>query len=155
MNDAFMRFFLTSALLVLVLTGCATQQYNFEEPAVSSTASSQVDATPPSVVDRTILDAVLSDGPGRFLQRMPVTPQRQGNAFIGFRILALYGQPPDAEPTVNGVHVGDVVTAVNGISIRRPDDLMRVWNGLRNARQIVVDVKRRSKPLRVIYPIVR
>jgi|GEM_PF-4834169 type II secretory pathway component PulC len=150
-----MRFFFTSALLVVGLTGCATQQYTTEEPTISSTSSAQVEATPPSVVDRTILDAVLSDGPGRFLQRMPVTPQRQGNAFIGFRILALYGQSPDAEPAANGVHVGDVVTAVNGVSIRRPDDLMRVWKGLRNARQIVVDVKRRSKLLRLIYPIVR
>lgn len=150
-----MRFFLPSVLLVLGLTGCATQQYTIEEPDNSSTPSAQHDAAQPSVVDRTILDAVLSDGPGRFLQRMPVAPQRKNNAFIGFRILALYGQPSDAEPTANGVHVGDVVTAVNGISIRRPDDLMRVWKGLRNARQIVVDVQRHSKPLRLIYPIIQ
>ena len=150
-----MRLFFTSILLVLGLSGCATSEYTMEEPTLNSTSATTGDEAIPRVVDRMILDAVLADGPGRFLQRMPVAPQRQGNAFVGFRILALYGQPANAEPAAGGVHVGDVVTAVNGIAIRRPDDLMRVWKGLQSASRIVVDVQRQSAPLRIIYPIVQ
>jgi len=109
-------------------------------------------ATPrPLVVQRRVLNEVLSRGPGRFLQKMPVQPARIKGSFVGFQVLSLYGGHA-AHP--QGVHIGDVVTAVNGVNIRRPDHLMSVWSNLKKARSIRVDIIRKHRPLRITYRII-
>ena len=153
-NDSSMRRLIAFVFVIGVLGSCATTQ-NADllplEPAVSTTAD---DGSEPLVFDRLILDAVLSDGPGRFLQRMPVQPAHSKEGFLGYRVLALYGQDAQSQPHPDGVYVGDVVTAVNGVSIRRPGDLMKIWNSLPEAKHVVVDVQREAKHIRITIPIV-
>ena len=153
-NDSSMRRLIAFVLSIGILGSCATTQngdFLPLEPADSTIAS---DSAEPLVVDRLILDAVLSDGPGRFLQRMPVQPAHSKNGFVGYRVMALYGQDAVSEPHPNGVYVGDVVTAVNGVPIRRPGDLMKIWNSLPDAKHVIVDVQRAAKPVRITIPIV-
>jgi len=149
-----MRRLLATLILIGCFGGCATTP-NADllpnEPALTPLGDNDVE---PLVVDRLILDAVLSDGPGRFLQRMPVQPAHGSKGFVGYRILALYGQDADTQAHPDGVQVGDVVTAVNGVSIRRPGDLMTIWNHLPQAKRVVVDVQRNARAVRISIPIV-
>ncbi len=149
-----MSRFIIVLILIGCFGGCATTHGSDilpNEPALIPSEDSTVE---PLVVDRLILDAVLSDGPGRFLQRMPVQPTHSSKGFVGYRILALYGQDAETQAHPDGVHVGDVVTAVNGVSIRRPGDLMTIWNNLPEAKRVVVDVQRNSRAVRINIPIV-
>jgi type II secretory pathway component PulC len=135
--------------LVATSVGCAT--------APREAAPLNIKRVPPKrhaqplIIKKRFLYDVLNRGPGRFFERMPVTPHRMQGRFVGFQIMQLYGR---AAPNPDGIHVGDVVTAVNGISIRKPDHFMRVWDGLKKARTISIDLIRNSRPRRVTYRIV-
>ena len=53
-----------------------------------------------------------------------------------------------------GIHVGDVVTSVNGKSVSTPDQFIKVWNALNNAQVLRVELVRNEEALRIEYPIV-
>lgn len=104
----------------------------------------------PPTLRRADLDDVLRKGPGRFFERMPVVPYKLKNRFVGFQIVDLYGHAP---PHPSGIHVGDVVTAVNGMDISRPTLFMRVWKRMYGAKRLDVDIVRRQERMRVTYRI--
>ena len=141
------------ALIVItclgLLGGCST--------APREAAPIQIERPPPMApieppaIRRAALQDVLQKGAGRFFARMPVAPHRVGNRLIGHRVLTLYAE---AEAHPAGVHVGDVVTAVNGLPIARPEQFMRVWSQLARAESIAVDVLRDQQPVRIVYDIV-
>lgn len=106
---------------------------------------------PPPTIRRAALDDVISKGAGRFFARMPVEPYRMGQRLVGFRIVQLYAR---STPHPEGVHVGDVVTAVNGQPISRPEQFMKVWNAVREKTTIEVDVLRQQQPVRITYRII-
>lgn len=142
-----MRFLLIGMLVATL--GCATAP---QEAAPLNIVRTPPKAPPrPLVIERRTLNAVLAQGPGRFLQSIRVQPARIKGSFIGFQILRLYGgQAPHPE----GVHVGDIVTAVNGTSIRHPDDLMNVWSKLKKTNSVRIDIIRKRRPLRITYRII-
>jgi type II secretory pathway component PulC len=135
----------------VLLTSCATTQGEAEPIHIKKPKRI---ATQTLRISRGELNRVLSDGPGRFLQRMPVMPHRIKGRFAGFRVLAVYGKSQRPTSRTRGIRVGDVVTAVNGVRIVRPADLMRVWSGLKTARYLKVDIIRRNRHRSIVYPIV-
>ena len=140
--------FVSVVVVALFVTGCG--RVREAEPLKIERVPQAVDRAPPTI-RRAALEDVLGKGPGRFFERMPVVPYKQQGRFVGFQIVQLYAQAP---PHPEGVHVGDVVTAINGLPIARPNQFMKVWKEMHGQRVIEVDVLRRSAPVRVVYRVV-
>jgi S1-C subfamily serine protease len=97
---------------------------------------------------RSALVAVLDAGPGAFLATVRVTAARQQGRFVGWEIDSLW---PGADV---GLAPGDIVTAVNGRSIERPEALPELWQSLRGATEIVVDYRRGLEARTARFPVV-
>lgn len=144
--------------VVAALAGCASAP---AEPELEPTPLDELVRRTPAPQDtedagaptirRAALDVVLERSPGWFLRRMPVEPARIKRRFVGYRILALFR---NARATPGGLRVGDIVLAVNGVGIKKPSHLMRVWKGLKRADRLDVDVLRGGQRVRVSYAIV-
>lgn len=133
-----------------MLTACGTTSPREAEPLQIEREAPKA-RTAPLVIQRSALMDVIAKGPGRFFERMPVTPHLVGRRFLGYRVLELYGR---AGPHPDGVHVGDVVTQVNAMPVSRPDEFMKVWKSAPERDSLVVDVLRGDRRLEITYRIV-
>ena len=106
---------------------------------------------PPGAVWRHDVRAIVEAGLGRFLQRVDVEPSLAGNSFVGFRIVALrpaqWWQGVDLKP-------GDVVVAVNGMSIERDIEAYEAFKSLVSAEAIRVSYLREGQRRELVYRIV-
>jgi type II secretory pathway component PulC len=48
---------------------------------------------------------------------------------------------------------GDTVSRVNGRSVERPEEFKLVWDSLKGARELVLDIVREGHPSRLHYAI--
>ncbi|HJL18475.1 MAG TPA: hypothetical protein RMH99_22615 [Sandaracinaceae bacterium LLY-WYZ-13_1] len=129
------------AAILLVACGASSS------PRATATARSEPDpateapAGPPAregTIARAALDEVLARGLGRFLQRVETEPHLAGGSFVGFRLTALRSdvfEGVDLQP-------GDTLVSVNGMPIERPEQAMRVWDGLQVASELTVEYLR-------------
>jgi hypothetical protein len=102
-------------------------------------------------IERAHLLAVLDAGPGAFLRQVEVTAHLDGERFVGWELLQLidHGGPladVDLAP-------GDVLLAVNGTQIARPDQLQTVWDGLRNANELTAELWRGKTKLELKFAV--
>ena len=105
----------------------------------------------PGVLRRTSVVRAVDGGLGRWLSQVRVTAVRQSGRFGGWQILRLY---PD-DPCYQGVDLrpGDVVTRVNGNQLERPEQANVVFQGLRAARALDIELLRDGQPRRVSLAI--
>ena len=95
----------------------------------------------------------MADGLGVFLQRVDVDeqPVMTGGRFHGFRIAGLrdagFWSGVDLKP-------GDVVTAVNGMPIERPEQAQTALESLEAAKELRVAFERDGQPHELVYAIV-
>jgi S1-C subfamily serine protease len=129
------------------------------KPEVTNTAPVEAPRTeaPPGkgvrqgTIERAKLVAILDGGPGAFLRQLEVTPHMDGNRFVGWQLVQLIDR---AGPLV-GVDVvpGDVLLAVNGKPLSRPDQLQDVWDSLRTANAISAELWRGNAKLELSFTI--
>jgi hypothetical protein len=102
-------------------------------------------------IERAKLLAVLDGGPGAFLRQLEVTPRMDGNRFIGWQLVQLL----DRQGPLVDVDVvpGDVLLAVNGRTISRPDQLQSVWDSLRTANELRAQLWRGDNKLELAFAI--
>jgi type II secretion system protein C len=97
--------------------------------------------------------ALVAQGLGAFLQRVEFDdrPVFVGGRFHGFRVAVLR----DAV-FFRGVdlQVGDVVTAVNGLAIERPEQAAAAFESLPAATELRIAYEREGQPRELVYPIV-
>lgn len=101
-------------------------------------------------IERAELDAVLEQGLGRFLQYVSTEPHLEDGRFVGFRFRELRGAffaGIDLAP-------GDTLLSVNGAPIERPEQALRVWNELRVASELTLDVLHEGQQRRLRFEIV-
>ena len=131
--------------VVLCALGCGGDAVSQPEPKVAATeptsATGEALPVPAGSLRRSDVRQALSSGLGMFLQRVTVDvdhPVFRGSQFVGFRILALNG------PGWTGIDLkpGDVVTAVNGFSVERPEQAQQAFLSLAVASEIRVDYER-------------
>src|SRR5262245_42932097 len=129
--------------------GAAESRPTAPQPVQVEPAKTPSPAPRTNVLSRADLDAVLDAGVGAFLAKVELEPQMDAGHFVGFRIVSF------ADPRFEGanIHAGDVVLSVNGLRIEHPEDLARVWQELRVASELAVDVLRAGHPERVSYSI--
>ena len=95
---------------------------------------------------------VLDGGLGRFLQGVVTEPELADGRFVGFRLVSLY--PDDERMRAVDLVPGDVITSVNGQSIERPEQALRVWSSLRVASELLVDYRREGEERQLRFAIV-
>lgn len=102
-------------------------------------------------VERGALLAVLAQGPGAFLQRIEVEAHFESGSFAGWRLLDLGASRDRVEAL--GIRRGDVITAINGYGLERPEYLHAVFVELRDAPAIVVEGERAGEPFEIRIPV--
>lgn len=94
----------------------------------------------------------LDAGIGRFLQKIQVEPSLRQGRFAGWRVLRV--QPPPQPLGLRGLEADDVVRAVNGRTLERPEDLHALWSRLRTAEELAIELERDGRLLVLVYRVV-
>jgi S1-C subfamily serine protease len=146
------------ALFVLLVAACAPKVQTTptsldEDLAYAQVAPTTVPAAAPErpvappgkglrsgTIERARLVAVLDAGPPMFLRQLEVTAKMSGERFVGWELVQLVDR---SGPLVDvDVVPGDVLLAINGQPISRPDQLQRVWDSLRTANTVTAQMWR-------------
>jgi len=104
-----------------------------------------------ATISRPALTAALDAGPGAFLHGFEVAPVMDGQRFAGWRLVQLM----DGEHRFDGLDLapGDVLLAVNGQPVSKPDQLAALFDSLRAANTIVVDLARDKASFQLRFTI--
>ncbi len=103
-------------------------------------------------IERAKLIAVLDSGPGMFLRQLEVAPHKDNQQrFVGWQLVQLL----DRTGPLYDVDVvpGDVLLAVNGKPLSRPDQLQTVWDSLRTANELRAKLWRGDTALELAFII--
>jgi type II secretory pathway component PulC len=92
-------------------------------------------------VNRAGLVTIVDQGLGRFLGRLRLSPVVEQGRFVGFGVTGIDPSWGDV-----GLRPGDVIMRVNGQPIERPEQALAVFEGLRLASEIAVDLTRDGVP---------
>jgi hypothetical protein len=103
-------------------------------------------------IPRWRLHAELNRGIGRFLQNVRVHAVLSHGHFLGWKLLALFPARPEVKP--RGLQNGDVILRVNGSPIERPEAFKAIWDALRSADEVTVEIDRAGQPSKVHYKII-
>ncbi|MDI7268817.1 MAG: hypothetical protein QME96_12570 [Myxococcota bacterium] len=146
-----------TSIAVVVLGACGSGLPPAAEPprtAAPVEAPSPVAEAPvcpgsvPASVSRSELRAFLDRGIPAFLDGVQVEPvaDRAGARFAGHRVVAI-SRELRCGPL--GIREGDIVVAVNGIGVERPEDAQRIWTALSRADSVVVSLIRGGREVDV------
>lgn len=102
-------------------------------------------------IDRGRLVAMLDGGPATFLRQIEVSARLQGDHFVGWQLV----QVLDHEGALANVDVapGDVLVAINGKPVAKPDQLHTLWESLRTANQIVAELTRGDAKVELVFDV--
>jgi hypothetical protein len=146
------------ALLCLLLAACGPKvstdpsPYEQDDPAAGAPIEEKeptwdelpvAEAGPGAregTIERAKVDAVLDAGPGAMLRHFEVAAEHDGERFLGWRLVAV----DPKHRGFDGIDLlpGDILVALNGRAVARPDELQAVWDSLRTASEIVADLRR-------------
>ena len=147
----FSRVITSASIAVMCLIGCSNAPREAAPLDIERAAKRDILPASPPTIRRVAYENVLSQSPGHFFQRMPVSPVLIGKKFIGYSVLALYA---GAKSHAEGVLVGDIVARVNGLSINTPDAFHKAWLAARGRRILEVEVLRDNEVRKVTYRII-
>jgi S1-C subfamily serine protease len=102
-------------------------------------------------ITRAHLLAVLDAGPATFLRQLEVAPHMSGDRFVGWQLVQLL----DHTGPLHDVDLlpGDVLLAVNGKPLSRPEQLQVLWDSLRTANAVTAQLWRGSQQLELRFSI--
>jgi type II secretory pathway component PulC len=102
-------------------------------------------------IERAKLLAVLDQGPVSVLRQVELSARKDGDRFVGWQLV----QVLDHQGMLMDVDVvpGDVLLAINGKPISRPDQLQAVWDSLRTANQLTAELWRGNGKLKLEFAI--
>jgi hypothetical protein len=127
------------------------------EPTEQAPAEPQRPEAPPGkglrtgTIERAKLVAVLDGGPGQFLRQLEVTPRMDGERFVGWQLVQLLDR--DGPLVDVDVVPGDVLLAINGKSLTRPDQLQALWDSLRTANEVRAQLWRGDSKLELAFAV--
>jgi S1-C subfamily serine protease len=102
-------------------------------------------------IARATLVGVLDGGPGAFLRTLEVAPHMDGERFVGWQLVQLLDR---TGPLVDvDVVPGDILLAINGKPIARPDQLQAVWDSLRTAKSVDAVLWRGDKKVSLQFAV--
>jgi len=131
------------------LVGCGGAQDGAETPKPRATANPDTSGdVPAGSVDRRLLEAILREGPPWVLERVPIEEVMDQGKFKGWRL-----QDFPAEWSHVDLQPGDVVTALNGMTLEKPDELWAAWATMGSAGDIKVSFVREGEAKEIKVPI--
>jgi type II secretory pathway component PulC len=98
---------------------------------------------------RAALDAML-ENTGALVQGARIVPSVRDGKPHGF---TLYAVRPSSAFGRLGLSNGDTISAINGIDLKTPDEVLRAYESVKDADRIVVDVLRLGRTVRLSYDI--
>ncbi len=170
-----------AVLLVVALTGCATSKTGKGDDGPSevqgempSGADAEFHAPPKGpdvlhskndekhsvdeglavesgVIRRAALNTLIAHGPGYVFSQVETKAVHAGQKFVGFELVTI--SPAAQQAVGSSVQVGDVVTHVNGVQQRLPDDYLRAWKMLDGAKNVQIDLIRGGQAEQVIWRV--
>ena len=126
------------------------------KPVSPAPATTTFEAPPPQksvpegAISRTALNRIIADGPAAVLARVTTKPHRNSGRFVGFEIMGFSLAPP----TAVDLKIGDVIIAINGLRIVKPEDYFRVFEELKVASELRFEFLRNNIKEERSYPIV-
>jgi general secretion pathway protein C len=81
-----------------------------------------------------------------------IVPAFEGGEAVGFKLFSIR---PGSLYSKVGIQNGDVIRRINGYELNSPDKALEVYQKLKDAKEISVDLKRRGKPMSMSYNIVQ
>ena len=105
---------------------------------------------PGDAITRADLKAVLDAGPAQLLALVETRPRHRSGRFAGFEIMAFTSGAP---PSCPALELGDVVTRINGRVIERPEHYFEVFQALRTAGELKIEIIRAGEPITLKYAI--
>lgn len=125
--------------LIIMLLLCASPSLAAEPAAITKAppAGGIIAAGSITAAD---MSATLARGPQQFIAELTVRPVMEGRRFHGFELLKI----APASPLAGTVHLrpGDVIVSVNGASVERPDQFMKLWEALPKASHVDLKLRR-------------
>jgi hypothetical protein len=102
-------------------------------------------------IGRAQLVAVLDAGPGTFLRQLEVAPHMAGERFVGWQLVQLLDQRGPLHDV--DLAPGDVLLAVNGQVVSRPEQLQALWDSLRTANEVTAQLWRGDRKLELRFAV--
>ncbi len=134
--------------LLLASAGCAAPHVEPELPVAEPAPAER----PAMTVYRDELDAVLHKGLQPLIAELDLRPALDTGRFLGWRVQFLRpGEPPYRG---SAVRPGDIVTAVNGQPVERPDQMMALWKSLREAGELRFSILRAGQAQAIVYRVI-
>ena len=106
---------------------------------------------PGDEIARPDLNAVLDAGPAPLLALVETRARKRDGRFVGFEIVSFNDDEPPACPALRA---GDVLLSVNGMRIERPEHLFEVFQALRSATALELELIRDEQTTVLTYVIV-
>lgn len=101
------------------------------------------------VIRRDLIDGFFAD-PTPYSRQVRVVPAIEDGNAIGFKLFAVR---PSSLFARLGLRNGDLVHAINGMSIPNLEKLLEVYQQLQQASRIELDITRRGKPVELVIDI--
>jgi hypothetical protein len=120
-------------------------------PVAPATAPVCSEFLRPGVLRRAAVVRVVDRGLGQWLSQVRVVHVHKGRKFTGWQISQLYPEDPCYRAV--DLQVGDIVTRVNGASLEKPDQANQIFQGLRTAPGLEVELLRQGVQRRVSLTI--
>ncbi|RMG99041.1 MAG: hypothetical protein D6705_04430 [Deltaproteobacteria bacterium] len=105
----------------------------------NAAAAAAASTRPEGVVYRSELDRATARGPAYLLRQLGPEPHRIDGRFVGYRITRLFPDEPGLCSDPCDLHEGDVIVAVNGVRIERPEHLATLFEQLPSMTELRVD----------------
>lgn len=148
------RWFIATALLQLAAS-CATVDQSQDEFVEERGKVRMVEPETKAgdfLIPRKIYGEWLRRGASYFIRQVSVTPIKEHEEFLGFRLDTLFED--HVLFTEGEIRRGDVVQRINGLPIGRPEQFMRVWDGLSKRTTLTLQILRGGQPLVLNWVIV-
>jgi general secretion pathway protein C len=100
-------------------------------------------------VKKSVLDGTLSNLNSVATQAR-IVPSFKNGVANGFKVFSIQ---PNSFYTAIGVENGDVIQKINGYEINSPDKALEIYQKLREARHVTVDVERNGQVIRKEYNV--
>lgn len=99
------------------------------------------------VVSRGVLGEHVMDL-NRFMSKVRIVPYFKSGQPHGFKVASLRRESPLHKL---GLRRGDVIVQVNGVSVRKPEDLVNMYRQIQQLDTVTLDLERRGKPVTLNY----
>jgi general secretion pathway protein C len=100
-------------------------------------------------IDRTVIDSTLGDL-NKIATQARIVPSFENGVANGFKLFSI--QPGSLYAAI-GIENGDVIQRVNGYEINSPDKALELYQKLKEAGQVTIDVKRGGRVVKKQYNI--